>query len=124
MVLTSTATAIPAEAREVTARNFWKSAAAAASATVYAPKAKALRQAGLGPLQPIGDATLQMVCSGEWNVAVTYDAENGNTSASVYRATRHGQLDFGAGDSPQNPSSVRVSGARLTIVYEGCASTP
>jgi hypothetical protein len=124
VALACTAVALPAQAGEVTEKGFWTSAAATATATVYAPTKRAIRQAGLEPLQPSGDAQLEMVCNGEWNVSTTYGAAASLASATIYQATRSCQPDFGAGgDAPANPSTFTASGATFTIAYEGCRGT-
>lgn len=79
--------------------------------------------AGLRPLIPLGDAQLEMVCGGEWNVQVNYDNGTDDASATLYQATPDCQPDFGAGDAPTNPSSFTLAGATLTTIYQGCRGT-
>lgn len=117
--------AAPASAAEADARDFWSSAADAATATIYAPTAAGLRRAGLqrweGP--PQGAGSLSMVCKGEWNVTVGYGTRSGDGRVSILQATPECTGDFGAGDAT-GTWTFAASGRTFTITYLDCRGTP
>lgn len=106
-----------------TTQDFWQSAAAVSTATVYEPSAKALRGAGLSqPGSPVSGAFLEMICAGQWNTSITYDSRDAESSASLYQATPGCTPDFGAGEA-KGKWTFKVSGRTFTTQYQDCRGT-
>jgi hypothetical protein len=114
----------PAQADEwqqPTPASFWSNAAAASSATVYAPSAAALRAARAGQLQSATSA-LRMYCKGQWSVGAVYDDDVLTIEQGV---------DNGAGETPcvgdgpgagpdKTGTRVNVAGGRFDVYFQGC----
>lgn len=109
----------PAHAAEAAAGDFWSAAADAATATIYKPTARGVRGAGLMPTQYAGAGSLTMVCAGEWNVSIGYEARTGDARASILQATPDCTGDFGAGDATGS-WKFTAAGRPFRILYEDC----
>lgn len=109
----------PAHAAEATAADFWSAAADAATSTIYKPTARGVRGAGLMPTQYGGAGSLTMVCAGEWNVSMGYEARTGDAQASILQATPDCTGDFGAGDTT-GTWTFTAKGRTFRILYEDC----
>lgn len=119
---TMAATTAPVHADEATPRDFWRAAASAATATVYAPSDRALGKAGLGPFDPF-DGSLRMLCAGDWFVTTEFDATEGGGSLTLTQASGPECIPDPPGAEPSvvpNPTKVTVAGRRLTTVFLGC----
>lgn len=108
--------------------DFMSAAAKVADITVYAPSKKGLDRAGLTTAgSPPVSSSLQMLCTGRWNVQGSFDGTRDfpSSQATVYQAlSRDCMPDFGAGDAPPAPWQFRASGNTFRVTYEGCYGTP
>lgn len=115
--------AVPAHADPATPRDFWRSAASVATATVYAPADRALGKVGLGPLDPF-NGWLRMVCSGDWFVTTDFDAAEGAGSLTLTQASGPECIPDPPGATDPSvvpsPTKVTVAGRRLTTLFLGC----
>ena len=117
-----TAFGAPAHADEATPRDFWRSAASVAAATVYAPADRALGKVGLGPLDPF-NGSLRMVCAADWFVTAEFDAADGAGSLTLTEASGPDCTPDPPGTDPSvvaSPTKVTVAGRRLTTLFLGC----
>lgn len=111
-----------------TVASFWANAASAATATIYAPSATALRQARVAQLD-FASSSLTMFCADQWSVTAAY-GESGVRTLTLEQGTDNGAADptcLGDGpgaNGPPNETTVEVAGARITIDFWGCQAGP
>lgn len=109
----------PAHGDEATPADFWSAAADAATATIYQPSARGVREAGLMRMEYAGAGSLSMVCAEQWNVTVGYESRTADVRATILQATPECTGDFGAGDTT-GTWRFTAAGRPFRILYEDC----